>query len=439
MVRANHQAKPRSTFLKTQITQSRRLDKSLVLLIGLGILGNVSTLLRPINLGGPGFGFGQKIWGPFSRFQNCDSPLFIEYLQNPSMLLSPGSFWQERPAYIILGKVISLLTFQHGENAFILLNFILLIVAGVIMFKALNLLISRNLEISKYKSLQLSNLHRFTYFSFPVLVVLMNLPSRGYFWTAHFQMFNLIVPALCLYHFAFVALNKKLPLSITKLSLLCGVGLLAYPGSNIYVFSIMASMLFLKQFKKAVSFVLFSYLPTVLWYLYIVERNGYFFSQSTVQWKQFVWIKEAFDRGDLLGSSIKQMSAFYGSFNDSYINLAVSIIIVSFFSLIVTTRTRFGGILKEPIFRMNLSLALIYFLALFSVGTYVSRLNWPLVVIVVTIVWSAMIKIDLSVRVLGAQNKSSPPRFREFLVGVIFLAPSIIWFGYFCLTMGPWS
>jgi hypothetical protein len=428
-----------SKIAPSKIARRFNLERAFLVLLFLGILGNTSTLLRPFNEGGPGFGFGVKLWGPFSRFQNCDSPLFIEYLQSPSLLLSAGSFWQERPLYIILGKSISLLLLQNNETAFIVLNFILLAIAGFFLYRTIMIVINENSLIKKQTSLQFTDFQKFTYASFPVLVAFLNLPTRGYLWTAHFQIFNILIPVLCLYHFTYVAQHRKLPLSIFRLSFISGIFLLAYPGSNIYVISVAVSLIALRRPGQSFYFLVLSYLPTLCWYLYIVERNGFFFSQSTVQWKQFVWISEAFNAGRLEVAVIDQLNSFYRSFNDPYIAVSLCLALASFLILILSNFRNLKFLKRKLGLGMSLILIPTYIMALYSVGTYAPRLNWPLVIVLVTLIWSFVIRLDLTSRLNHIQNRTERSKIRELLVGLVFLTPSVFWFIRFCVTLGPWS
>jgi hypothetical protein len=432
-----------STKQKSSWSFDPRNSKEMVfvflILIAIGAVANLSTLLRPFKVGGPGFGFGVKIWGPFSRFQNCDSPLFMEYLRNPSMLVSPGSFWQERPLYIILGKVISVITFQDNEMPFILLNIFLLIVSGILLLKTLEIVTSNHAFLSKKEFLQVTAIDKLIYACFPFMIVMLNLPTRGYLWTAHFQMFNILIPVLCLYTCAYVLRHKKMNASTLVLTVVTGALLLTYPGSNIYLFTAFVCFLHLKKFGSAILFGIGSYLPTFFWYQYIVERNGFFFSQSTSQWKQFVWISDALRTGNLATAVPQKLESFYQSFNDSYIKTSLSLLVISFSLMLIMHFKNIKIYSHSTDFGVGRYLAALYPLALYAVGTYVARLNWPVVIVIVILVWSFMVKLDLEDMKNNKRLNKSRSALKNFSTKIVFLFPGIIWVAYFVISEGPWS
>ena len=408
-------------------------------LFAIATLANLSTLLRPLNLGGPGFGIGIRIWGPFSRFQNSDSPYFMEYLRDPSMLVSPGSFWQERPGYIIFGKLLSLVTFQNNEAPFIVLNFIILCISCIFLLRTLDLVIRNHAFIVKKELLQATFSDRIIYSSFPFMVAMLNLPTRGYLWTAHFQMFNILIPILCLFHCAYVTKYRKIFTSTFILSLITGAMLLTYPGTIIYVLTILACFLYLKKIGSAFVFGMTCFLPTIFWQQYIVERNGFFFSQSTSEWKQFVWIKDALRDSNLLDSLTVNLVTFYQSFNNSYIKFVFVLTIISFILMLIMNKSSLNTLVDRTDFGLGRYLLVVYLLALYTVGTYVARLNWPIVIVSVILIWSFMIRIDLNDKFLSKKLNRPRSRLKVCFSRIFFVAPSVLWVLYFTSTVGPWS
>ena len=309
----------------------------------------------------------------------------------------------------------------------------------MLLYKTLLIVISNNIKVNKNQNLHITEFQKFIYLSFPILIALMNLSTRGYLWTAHFQIFNILIPVLCLYHFAYVSRFNKIPLSILRLSLISGICLLAYPGSNIYVLAVTISLLYLKKFRLSLSFLLMSYLPTACWYFYIVERNEYLFSQSTSQWKQFVWITQALREGNLKEVAVSQFQNFYRSFDNPYVLIALFLLLVSFTTILVLNYRNLKILAERPDFGIGYILIGIYLIALYGVGTYAPRLNWPLIIVVVTFIWGFMVRLDLKSRISYARKQSKRSRPQEFFFGTIFVLPTLIWFLQFCLTIGPWS
>jgi hypothetical protein len=151
------------------------------------------------------------------------------------------------------------------------------------------------------------------------LLVLFNEVTKAFLLAAHLQMFNLLVPMVCLAavsEFWEEASSRRLLIWSSG----CGVLLLAY-GSFAMLGVLLLFVGSRHALKRASSSgsdrigwpsviaaaVLMS-LPRALWIAVIVVRNGQFYSHELVRWRQIVWIMDTVREQGLPAAAVKWLS-----------------------------------------------------------------------------------------------------------------------------------
>lgn len=260
---------------------------------------------------------------------NCDAPAFIGAAIKPAYLFSDGYDRQSRPLYILSGTVLGytvyylsyplhdqLSKWSHEKIAanasnisenhrlkyicfyigFVLLNTIILFIA-LLLFENIIGLISGTWKNGKML------------FYAMCLLLFSNQITQHFFWTAHSQLFNLLMPLLSIYLglVIFRQDHTKKPFIISFLS---GCLLLFY-GNFLLLLPVLLTIVVWKNYKKIsfleIALLVFQlaflfFLPTLIW-VFLLYLNGVaFYSAELEQYRQFIWVIDSLKDNTVLAS-----------------------------------------------------------------------------------------------------------------------------------------
>jgi hypothetical protein len=279
---------------------------------------------------------------------------------------------------------------------------------------------------------------------FPSLILTLNPATKAYLYTAHFQIFNIFIPILTLYHISYVVARQQFPLHKLTLIISSGILVLSYPGSNIYIISVFFSILYLRKKAFAFTYIVCAYLPYFLWFEFIKWKNGFFYSEATSQWRQFVWIIDAYHKGNLISSFYEHFLGFYKSFLDSYTITAFFLLIFATILIFFLLPSQFRQEVNFEFTNRSILLVPLYLLALFAVGTYAPRLNWPVVIAITCVWWSFLIRVTGQTSTPADHfswknfSRSHTEGRRLFSLSLMFLL-GVCWFFFFIGRSSPWN
>jgi hypothetical protein len=243
--------------------------------------------------------------------KNCDSYAFIRLAHDPSQLFERDSIWQSRPGYPVLGWIGSL-PFRAVESlvariavsrfvgrrwfqpqldvyyaGYILVNWIVLAGSGILF---LTLVPNGSLAFPVF---------------LPLVMLIINGVTKGFFWTPHTQVFNVLIPVLSCAAGVWAATKRPhAGRYLTLLGLCCGVASLIY-GAFLLVF-LTATLSILWSLKKSralvptwsllLSWVAFG-VPLVAWRQFVVWKTGGFYLHEVAAYHQFTWIVDSLKLG----------------------------------------------------------------------------------------------------------------------------------------------
>jgi hypothetical protein len=251
------------------------------------------------------------VWGPLNVFVNCDSGEFLLLAKHPSLLLTPAHRTrQNRPLYAALGwtlawplRVLDVESIGrrvlgaepvgrtgrlYGDylpeyGAFLLLNWVLL-VASVVLF-------TRLLDAESPVAIRAL---------LPLAVLLVNEVTKAFFWTPHFQIFNVFIPVASIALFRWQLSPARIVTwrDAAAIGLLLGVGNLAY-GAFALTAGGAALCLVIgeRKLSKAILLLALFFLPLAVWIAFVTARTGAFYSEEIARFRQFVWLADAAFRG----------------------------------------------------------------------------------------------------------------------------------------------
>ena len=249
---------------------------------------------------------------------NCDSPDFLRLAYNPIELMEPGEYRLSRPVFIVaasvLGRILEpvvsplqiLIPQNVGPNqrngdkvAFGLRNY-LPVFAGYVFINLLLLVFSFIIyfDLVEIKNLSHSSRRILCYIG---ILLICNIVTKGFIWSAHTQIFNILIPV------AGTAImansNARSWPRLLGLSLLIGLGILAYAAN-----AILLLCLLLAEWRRA-QWHLVSVLPRQLaalaativlpvgWSLYCTIVLGGFAVPEATTHRESVWILDARNQG----------------------------------------------------------------------------------------------------------------------------------------------
>jgi hypothetical protein len=415
---------------------------ALSLSVVIGMLINTSTLFRGKLPEGPSCGYivNKNFFSlVLSRFENCDSNLIQLIAGDPSTLLDKGNVWQSRPGYILLGSLIKFFSGNHSALPFIFLNILILLGTSYTVHK---------IFFVRTEHVRLSAKQLLPYFSMQILIWV-NPVTRGFLWTAHFQMFNLLLPVMAVGLFYLISI-KKLRISLL-LSFAVGSTLLLYSGGVIFVLIYFASLI-LKH--KHVKFYVATLLPYSSWFLFVYLKNGSFYDHATGTYRQYVWIVDDLRKADPLNSLSSDVVAYFHSFilsfGDIYIMSSIFMVAVGllgFWLFIVKENSVFKlNQFKLHMKNFQLGFMICFFLLVLSLGTnsfYAPRLNWNLVIILQLYLLVMIFNYSVS-DVVSKPSKAksiveSKPSKDQRPLMLISFSLAFCQLSFFLFTYGPWN
>jgi hypothetical protein len=265
--------------------------------------------------------------GPFGISMNCDSSEFMLLANNPSRLLENNSR-TARPAMILaasgLVTVLSPLipkgsavlneanvanpnrtTSAFEKNgaayvAYLILNMILLCSAYIFM-RYMMVQGKRNKSASEESSSGLTA----TVVGFGLLLISNDI-VKAFAWSPHTQMFNILVPVLCIW-ILWMSWNRSLVEHrwAFMFALAIGFGIAAYPSFLLCLICMLAPWLLRQALGGMQVFALLraavltstALLPYILWYVVVKIKTGSFYVHETTKYNQVIWIFEALSEG----------------------------------------------------------------------------------------------------------------------------------------------
>ena len=402
---------------------------SLFLVSSLGFLFNLTTLFRaPAN---PQEVCGNQIEKlifniSFRRFENCDSILFTNAYLNPMTLLNEGSIWQSRPGYIFFAIIFKPFVGNHTAIPFIITNFLILVASS---FLAIKLLKPLSNEVKNNRVVLPA--HFFIHSS-----IWLNPVTRAFFWTAHFQMFNILMPLLAIYLSSLICRNK---MKVTAVKLLfVGSLLLFYSSAVVVILLFVISMIITKKFKYY--YVAILAFPNMVWILLNFVYSGSFYDHATQKYRQYVWVLDDLSKENGLFIFLNHLQKHVGNYFYSFSDLS-TLLNFGFVFLFMVVFVFASLPIQSEFVKVHLKISALLFLILwFSLALssfYASRLNWTIV-----------ITLEFVICMLGLYALSRSPNLKGFfsnrwtlgnLFNYLFIFFTLVQICVFCLTNGPYS
>ena len=250
--------------------------------------------------------------GPLQMVLSCDSDQFIASARDPARLLEYRSWNQARPLGVVAASLLTLVEsrwLNHpGWLSYVILNFVLLLVA-LIFFRRLNA------PVTATGATMVAVLGTFLVFNDVV---------KGFFWSAHTQMWNVLMPLISIsLSYAFLRRPVRSWLFMTAAGLLLGVGFLAYGSLVVCVAAAIVSIL-LGVWKnreglnstligKLFVFLLAFVAPVLIWIALVKRASGAFFSPEAEIFRQFVWMLDSWREGGF-AALMSQARVFFFEF-----------------------------------------------------------------------------------------------------------------------------
>lgn len=357
-----------------------------------------------------------QVWGPFEMILTCDSFEFIRDARHPGRLSMPGSYRQTRPLQIMAAAGLTLierpnwhshahyiapegglsinggpcdnciqksvgypygLHLQPGWLPYVVLNFIILL-SGLVLFKRL-------IAPRAAASLLLT--------AILAVFLVFNDAVRGFFWSAHLQMWNVTMPLVC------VALGEALLLQPNRswrffvaTGALLGIASLAYASFVVCLPVVMVTILLGFWYKrerpswlsvagKLAAFLAAFALPSAVWIKIVIHLTGMFLNSEITQFREFVWTLDSWKAGGL-PRLLRDAAVFAHPFFWCLASVIWAPAILLMIALLTTTRSIIRTIAKEhlPIVISALLTAMSCFGFFGLMGFYRSRLEFNIVV-----------------------------------------------------------
>lgn len=377
--------------------------------------------------------------GGLQRFQGGDAGGFNQLAVTLDMFQSAaGVIRQNRIGYIVLGwladrllKVASFgaLDFEkakpplysEAEYGFLLINALILSIGLLALWSLVRPHFKQNWGLLLFAS----------------LLLVANPVTRAYFWTAHTQMLNLVIPLLAV---ALAARFAQSPPSIrgaVAIGLGIGLAVTVYASIALVGGTIAVLLVIKRAWRQAVAVVCLMGIPTGAWVAFTSAVTGSYHSEETQQWRQFVWVLDALADGSLLARVRANVNALMVSFADAQTVFAVGLTVLVL--ALILTALLWGPIQNAPELasQRDRSTAQTQALAVFVVaqclflyfmGYYQNRLSWGLVA-------SAIV----TVVVLGgwATTDHVTPQW-SLRVNASAAFVSVVWLVSWYAIPGPW-
>lgn len=253
---------------------------------------------------------------------DCDAQYFLLDAQNPMRILNDQSPIQDRPLHAVLvyliAKILTLVGMPEfpitylGEDGipqtynllhytiYIGLNAVILFISVILVLRVL-VLVSNKKDSTKG-------------FTLPIIltvgILVQNPITFEFFWTAHSQIFNILIPALIFYflHEDFIFTKSKLWGTVLLLSIL----LLMYP-----TFFIVLPVIYLKAMqqlgKKTIPIVTLAVLPKILWPGMLGLLGGNYNDTPVEGHRRFIWIIDSLKDNTFPSTLLNKLDLFIHS------------------------------------------------------------------------------------------------------------------------------
>lgn len=355
----------------------------------------VALLALPVPLIAPPPAEGTYLCGEFREVldghgyvKNCDSVAFWSLARDPGAILDNGNPRQSRPLFVALGTisraVVKPFVGLAGEEAadgtapaqagYLALNVTLLALAVGLAGRLLRSVRTPWPIVAAV---------------FGVLVV--NNIIKAFIWTAHTQLFNLLLPIVLV---AIVArtVNADFPQRRRFLvALALGVAVLAYGTFLVGLPLLLVSgeisrrrsgepadrSLLVREAALSAVFVA----PTVLWVAFVAIVSDGFYSHETAEYRQFVWVFDAAESG--FGEVVSQAATFTGEFGGTLPSIEIGTFILLFAvalgSFVIRRRSSTPSAREGDLQIASLLTAGGLVLFLWPVGFYAERMSFTIV------------------------------------------------------------
>jgi hypothetical protein len=240
----------------------------------------------------------RHVSGPLTMVVSCDSYGFIALALKPADLAFPRSFRQSRPIAVMIASLLTLtgLPYAHLPPewfSYVIINFALLLVA-------LMLFMHLKRPVGAAAAAGAAILGTFLVFNDVV---------KGFVWSAHTQMFNVLTPLICI---ALAQSFLRRPARSWRLmaatGALLGIGTLAYGSVVICVPAVIAAMALgfwsnrerpalLPVIGKIALFTGAFLVPSLVWMALLTIKNGEYYHGDLVECRHFVWIYDYWKAG----------------------------------------------------------------------------------------------------------------------------------------------
>lgn len=246
------------------------------------------------------------LYGHFHAVLNYDSPWFLKDAYQPIELLTPKNRLQTRPGLVLvvagLAKIVSPLHSQimrifRASGGYIPKDYFI----PYFLFVLMNFLI---LLLSFYSYLRLvppANGPNLVGVSLIGCLLIFNDVIKAFLLTPHTQLFNLLVPLVCLYALQQVKDHGLFDQGrLFVLAFLVGLGVTAYATFVLFLPAICIGLIWvivrdkvkinLRMAGKLILVAALTVLPYLTWMFYVRQVSGSFYSMEVATQKQFVWI-----------------------------------------------------------------------------------------------------------------------------------------------------
>lgn len=332
---------------------------------------------------------------------NCDA---IEYLGgsvDPGFLFKDKYSRQSRPFYLITGSIIGYSIYiistpfhRYINNRFkfwfgnqipeekvslylshyaglILIN-LLVLVFSLLLFEKIIYQITGNRKNGNWIKYSL------------LLLLISNHITKTFFWTPHQQMFNTLLPILCIWLYLKFLANGISSKKQLEMSFLFGTLLLFYGSfllllpiiiySTFYNAIIVEKKKMIKCLQPALLNSIFFILPLLCWILVLKIAGIDFYSHETTYFREFVWVIDAMK--DPNRSFLKELSANFFI----YIKTTGIVIFPTSFLILVYFISQTNKRISErfPQKQIFILTTILIFLFFYLLGYYSDRLTYSL-------------------------------------------------------------
>jgi hypothetical protein len=330
---------------------------------------------------------------------NSDSHVFVGVASKPAAIFDSagaGGLWQSRPLFVALGAMARAWWQTAFDATGIHPRLATEDVAGWLGFVLLNLVVTI-LAIAVFVRLAGAVSAPFAAVAAFAAFLAFNQVGKVFYWNAHTQMFNVLVPVLSIAWSADALAGAATGRTTAARILAAGVLTLAYGSFMIVAASVSLADAF-RRWKRGAgaartaarllgAAVLWA-APVALWYAWARAAAGRLYSREAERYHEFVWIRESLREHRFLRAAGENAGKFLAS-----IPLEVGIAAAVLLAVVLLLRARgFRADWSEParVLVAAGTLVLALTLAFYgSMGFYAARLSWNLFPVLLVLVLAA--------------------------------------------------